>query len=431
MTDEEILGKIRGAANAPKFVDLYDDGNIKTHHTGDASGADLGLMGMLAFYTQDPAQLDRLFRRSALMRPKWDEKHSRDGKTYGQMTIDKALADIRETYTPPRENGVALMPDPTEERPRGLQGRRMVGEAISAGVEPPPMLLENFLYEAKLQSWTGEAGHGKSILALWASLQVMRDNKPVLYLDEEGSVVQVSERLEAMGAEPERLDRLFHYYQSPGLTLEDDALAALMETVEDVNPALVVFDSWVDFLALNGLSENDSVDVTRWVKLTVYPIRDAGATVLLLDHVNKENAGRGGRGSTAKLAKLDASFRLTQRREFDRDKVGEVTLKREKDRDAALPRVSKIVVGGDGTGKLQVRPDASMILPERDDELTDNDRAALAVLSVDGMGYREWMRAVGTSSSSSFDRSRDKLMRLGFVENRDRRYFQCSRAPAA
>lgn len=36
-------------------------------------------------------RIDRLFRRSTLMRPKWDERHAADGATYGEMTIRKTL----------------------------------------------------------------------------------------------------------------------------------------------------------------------------------------------------------------------------------------------------------------------------------------------------------------------------------------------------
>ena len=39
---------------------------------GDHSAADLALCPRLAWYTRDPDQLDRLFRRSGLYRPKWE-----------------------------------------------------------------------------------------------------------------------------------------------------------------------------------------------------------------------------------------------------------------------------------------------------------------------------------------------------------------------
>ena len=46
---------------------LFDDGDISTYD-GDHSRADLALCRLIAFYTQDPEQVDRLFRLSALYR---------------------------------------------------------------------------------------------------------------------------------------------------------------------------------------------------------------------------------------------------------------------------------------------------------------------------------------------------------------------------
>ena len=43
--------------------------------------------------------MDRLFRRSGLMRPKWDEVHHADGRTYGEGTIDLSL-NGRDFFTP-------------------------------------------------------------------------------------------------------------------------------------------------------------------------------------------------------------------------------------------------------------------------------------------------------------------------------------------
>lgn len=62
------------------------------------SGGDLALANILAFYSGDPDQVDRLFRQSARMRPKWDERR-RGRSTYGEITIDKAFAGRSEYYT--------------------------------------------------------------------------------------------------------------------------------------------------------------------------------------------------------------------------------------------------------------------------------------------------------------------------------------------
>jgi hypothetical protein len=56
------------------------------------SEADLAFCNLARIYCgRNPARIDRLFRRSGLMREKWDEKHGE--QTYGQMTIEKACAD--------------------------------------------------------------------------------------------------------------------------------------------------------------------------------------------------------------------------------------------------------------------------------------------------------------------------------------------------
>ncbi len=77
-------------------------------HADDHSGADQALCNLLAFWTgKDATRMDRMFRRSGLFRDKWDEK--RGEHTYGQKTIDCAIADCKETFSPRRRS-----PPPSE-----------------------------------------------------------------------------------------------------------------------------------------------------------------------------------------------------------------------------------------------------------------------------------------------------------------------------
>jgi Protein of unknown function (DUF3987)/NrS-1 polymerase HBD domain len=95
LSDADILDRARQARNGGKFSRLFDgDTSI---HGGDDSAADLALCCELAFWTQEYAQIDRLFRQSGLMRAKWNAKHGQ--QTYGDMTIAKALASSKEQYT--------------------------------------------------------------------------------------------------------------------------------------------------------------------------------------------------------------------------------------------------------------------------------------------------------------------------------------------
>ncbi len=96
--DDRRLARARAAKNGADFVALFDHGDTSAYG-GDESRADLALCNHLKFwFRHDPGRIDRVFRRSKLFRDKWDERHYGDGRTYGQGTIGKALADGGETY---------------------------------------------------------------------------------------------------------------------------------------------------------------------------------------------------------------------------------------------------------------------------------------------------------------------------------------------
>jgi putative DNA primase/helicase len=86
LTDDGLIEKALAAKNGAKFATLWrgDTSEYSSH-----SEADLALCALLAFWTHDEAQMDRLFRRSGLMREKWDERHG--NVTYGEATIRRAL----------------------------------------------------------------------------------------------------------------------------------------------------------------------------------------------------------------------------------------------------------------------------------------------------------------------------------------------------
>ena len=102
LDDNALLEKIRKCPYATDF-DALMSGNTAKYATKNNEGrteADLSLCGMLAWWTgKDPERIDRIFRSSGLIRTKWDEVHSSDGSTYGQMTIRKAIEGCDGQYT--------------------------------------------------------------------------------------------------------------------------------------------------------------------------------------------------------------------------------------------------------------------------------------------------------------------------------------------
>nr|MBC8264784.1 hypothetical protein [Anaerolineales bacterium] len=100
-SDQELLSKATNARNGGKFARLWE-GDFSDYDSH--SEADLALCNFLAFWTGgDAARMDRLFRQSSLFRPKWDEKHYASGQTYGQGTLERALAECTEDYQATRD----------------------------------------------------------------------------------------------------------------------------------------------------------------------------------------------------------------------------------------------------------------------------------------------------------------------------------------
>ena len=95
---DNILTLINKSQGAEKFRYLYS-GQWQSDYPSQ-SEADLALCSKLAFWTgKDVELMDLLFRQSGLMRPKWDEKHFSDGRTYGQVVIEKAVSSCGDVYT--------------------------------------------------------------------------------------------------------------------------------------------------------------------------------------------------------------------------------------------------------------------------------------------------------------------------------------------
>lgn len=111
MTDQELCDRAEQASNGHLFKSLMA-GNVSDYDDDD-SRADMALCNILAFYTKDAAQIDRIFRSSGLMREKWDRMTG--GRTYGENTIQNALGRVTDQYTPGRRQTTEVVPvQPTQ-----------------------------------------------------------------------------------------------------------------------------------------------------------------------------------------------------------------------------------------------------------------------------------------------------------------------------
>src|SRR5829696_5357833 len=141
-TDEIVIEKCRNARNAAKFSDLFDRGDVHAHHGGDDSAADLALLGILAHWTKDEAQLERLVSSSALgQREKW--RHRDD---YRKRTVRRALKDAGPGYDWSKEGGrERSRPIKSADEASGLADLPYIGKSTkSTGEERPALQLVRF-----------------------------------------------------------------------------------------------------------------------------------------------------------------------------------------------------------------------------------------------------------------------------------------------
>lgn len=97
LSDEEVLEHAGKSANGERFIDYYE-GNWQKYFDNQ-SDADMGFLSMLAFWCGcDEEQIDRIFRTSGMMRPKWDRQQA--GTTYGAISIRNAVSTCRAIYLP-------------------------------------------------------------------------------------------------------------------------------------------------------------------------------------------------------------------------------------------------------------------------------------------------------------------------------------------
>ncbi|HEY2434613.1 MAG TPA: hypothetical protein VGI12_18210 [Vicinamibacterales bacterium] len=83
-TDDQVVERVLATPQADKFIRLVR-GDV-SDYDGDHSRADQALVTILAYWCQgDLDQVDRLFRQTALMRPKWN------ATSYRRATLAKAV----------------------------------------------------------------------------------------------------------------------------------------------------------------------------------------------------------------------------------------------------------------------------------------------------------------------------------------------------
>lgn len=166
---------------------------------GDASACDKRYVALLAEQGLSDAEIDTRFRDSARMRPKWDEIHSADKKTYGELTIHHVRKSHAAKLRGETSAAVEVNPDYW---PRLFHTRT---ETVNA--PPISFAIEEFLQEGGITMLGGLPGHGKTLIALamvrallegtrlFGHFAVPSKSKRVIYLIPESGLSPFASRL--------------------------------------------------------------------------------------------------------------------------------------------------------------------------------------------------------------------------------------------
>jgi hypothetical protein len=319
ITNESIIDRCRAADNAPKFVDLFDHGDTSGNR-GDDSAADFALLGIFKFYTQDPDQLERLMRDSALARSKWDE--GRAGRSWLRYSIDNALRDVGEVYdwsketsssrsrpiktrTADEASGLADLPYIGKStRSAGDEGRPKLSLVRFAGREAPtarefivPDLIPRH-HPTTLYGWGGTA---KSLIAALLSMSVAggrekffgRDiavHGPVMYLDFELDADEQHRRVMQLATGMKmKIPEDLLYVSTLGVRTHE-AVEFALSVCEQHKVVMVVLDSLGPAMVGDMAAAKD---VIEFHNCYIAPFKAVGTTPLLVDHQARQQAGEG------------------------------------------------------------------------------------------------------------------------------------------
>lgn len=236
--NEETIQLCRSAANRPKFEALFDSGAWQASYNSQ-SEADAALCAIIAFYTRDAEQIDRIFRQSKLYRPKWERAD------YREQTIRNALERQDQQY------GQSSLKD---------------GPVLIRLSDVQPEDIEWFwpgrLAAGKLSLWIGDPGVGKSTVAIDAVCRISQgaewpdgEKAPlgsvILLASEDGLADTIRPRVDAHNGDASRIQALRAVRTDKGerpFSLDRDLqqLEAAIQEIGDVKAILI--DALSDYL---------------------------------------------------------------------------------------------------------------------------------------------------------------------------------------
>lgn len=375
--DSEIIKSAKSASNSEKFIDLFDYGNCQKYDS-DQSRADQALICMLAFYSNNKEQVERIFLASKL---------GKRDKAKRNNYINPMIEFAFNTKLPPVD--LSRLPNPFT-KPKDIQpnaGRyRPLLAADFSTSQPFRWLIKDVVPTSGLYCAYGPSGSGKSFLMTdmaaaiaegcpWFGHRVKPSQ--VLYVGLEGEAgyhgrVMAWQRHRGRSIPP----ALAFVLQPFHLTNAQDVI----DLAATCPPGCVVMVDTMNRAAPSA-DENSSRDMGLIIEGAKTLQRLINGLVILIAHTGKD-AAKGLRGHSSLFAALDGAILVnrngdTRSWKLDKSKDG-------KDGAEYSFRLNVIEIGfdedGDAMTSCVIEPGDIDNLPtvwNRETPLTQNQKLAL------------------------------------------------------
>lgn len=251
----------------------------------DPSSADLALCNHLKFWAaNNPRQIDSLFRRSELMRPKWDNPHRSDGATYGQMTIEKALDEPGDVWA--KNQPADALPEATLDL--SMFSLRGHSTEMEEKMLDDKFILGRIAILGQSTVIYAKPNAGKTLLTLWLLVEAIKSGDligdDVYYVNADDNHKGLTHKLKI--AEQNGFHMLAPGYNGFKPQLLGSYLRALVKQ-ETASGKVLILDTVKKFTDLMDKKKgSDFGDVVR-------QFVSHGGSVVMLAHVNKHRDEEG------------------------------------------------------------------------------------------------------------------------------------------
>lgn len=247
--------------------------------------------------------------------------------------LDDLEAKRKEALAATRPGGSGTPPEDPADQGSPFEDIGAYLDGVAKAIVPTvaPVMGETCLfYDSAINEIHGEPSVGKTNILLCAAKAVLESGGAVVFLDPEDTPARIIPRALSLGLCKEAMRQRFHYLRSPQPTDYDRIQAWAVEA----KPELVILDGLAEGLAAEGLNENVPMEVLQFFHRRMKPFAEAGAAVVVADHVvkNAESRNLASRGSGAKAGHYKGvSYDITLGQGYTTKEAGFVRFKVAKD----------------------------------------------------------------------------------------------------